>query len=214
VLAGRDLEKGGTWMGITRTGRFAALTNFRDPRARKENAPSRGLLVSGFLLGDKAPQSYLAGIVREQYEGFNLVAGDGDGLWYLSSHSAQPAQLALGAYGISNHVMDTPWPKLTRAKARFSALLAQPKIDMEPLFDMLADRHTPDDQELPDTGVGIEWERRLGSVFIASAEYGTRCSTVLALRSDGMLSFEERRFGNEGVPEGSTRFNAQLNIAV
>jgi uncharacterized protein with NRDE domain len=209
LLAGRDLEKGGTWMGVTTTGRFAALTNYRDPLTRKSGAPSRGLLVSRFLLSTASPHDYLVTLLseRDRYEGFNLVVGDRNAFFYLGSRDAPPQQLRPGIYGVSNHLMDTPWPKVTLAKKRFASLLDQAHIASDALFAMLADRSVPADLELPDTGVGIEWERQLGSIFIASPGYGTRASTVVSVSSDACVQFEERRFGMHGEPQGETKFS-------
>jgi uncharacterized protein with NRDE domain len=214
LLAGRDLEKGGTWMGVTTTGRFAALTNYRDPLARKSNAPSRGLLVSGFLLSTASPHDYLVTLLseRDRYEGFNLVVGDGNAFFYLGSGDDRPQELRPGIYGVSNHLMDTPWPKVTLAKQGLAALLDQPHIGSEALFALLADRRVPADPELPDTGVGIEWERQLGSIFIASPSYGTRASTVLSVGSDARVQFEEQRFGMHGEPQGETKLSFYINV--
>jgi len=199
-------------MGVTTTGRFAALTNYRDPLARKSSAPSRGLLVSGFLTGSASPHDYLVTLSsqRERYEGFNLVAGDGNAIYYLGNHGPRPQELHPGIYGVSNHLMDTPWPKVTLAKQRLAALLQQPHIVPEALFAMLADRSIPADRELPDTGVGIERERELGSIFIASSAYGTRASTVLLLHSNACVQFEERRFAVLGEPEGDTKLSFSI----
>jgi uncharacterized protein with NRDE domain len=205
LLAGRDLEKGGTWMGITTTGRFAALTNYRDPLARKSDAPSRGLLVSGFLTGTAPPAEYLAALLpeRTRYEDFNLVVGDPHSLCYLGSRNTRPHNLQPGIYGLSNHLMNTPWPKVTRAKAQLAAGL-QGQTMPAALFELLGDTSVPPDAELPDTGMGIDWERRLGSAFIATPDYGTRASTVVLIGSDGHVQFEERRFGPNGAQEGKT----------
>jgi len=213
LLAGRDLEKGGTWMGVTTTGRFAALTNYRDPLARKSGAPSRGLLVSGFLTDGSSSGDYLAALLpeRHRYEDFNLVVGDGKTLCYLGSRDDRVHQLQPGIYGVSNHLMNTPWPKVTLAKQRFSALLDTSRIAPDSLFALLVDRSIPLDHELPDTGVGIEWERQLGPIFIVSPSYGTRASTVVLLGADGRVDFQERRFGLNGEPQGRTELSFRIS---
>jgi uncharacterized protein with NRDE domain len=213
LLAGRDLEKGGTWMGVTTTGRFAALTNYRDPLTRKTSAPSRGLLVSGFLTGVSSSSDYLAALLpeRHRYEDFNLVVGDGNALCYLGSRDERVHQLQPGIYGVSNHLMNTPWPKVTLAKQGFSALLNASRIAPDSLFALLMDRSIPLDHELPDTGVGIEWERQLGPIFIASPGYGTRSSTVVLLSADGWVDFQERRFGPNGEPQGRSELRFRIN---
>jgi uncharacterized protein with NRDE domain len=125
VLAGRDLEAGGTWLGVSRSGRFAALTNFRDPARNKTGAPSRGELVSRFLTGLKSHEAYLAELesCADCYNGFNLVFGDPDGLWCFSNCGEGERQLASGVYGLSNHLLDTPWPKVARGKSALNAAL-------------------------------------------------------------------------------------------
>jgi len=201
VLAGRDLRSGGSWLGITRTGRFAAVTNYRDPRellAPRSDAPSRGELVSSFLRGSDSPVAYLAALAGRAgaYHGFNLLVGDRESLYWFSNRAgAAPRRLQPGIYGLSNHLLDTPWPKVVRGReALRDALAAAAPLDEEPLFRLLADRAAAADQELPDTGVGIERERLLSAPFIASAEYGTRASTVLLVRSDGGAHLVERTF--------------------
>jgi uncharacterized protein with NRDE domain len=205
VLAGRDMKASGTWMGITRTLRFAALTNVREPDAALEDAPSRGLLVSEFLTGRRRPNTYLRDVARQgkNHNGFNLLVADRNSLFHCSNRGAPPEELPPGIYGLSNHRLDTPWPKLEAAKAAFAkALNALP--DVNPAFDLLADDTIAPDEALPDTGVGPEWERLLSAVFVKSTAYGTRSSTVIAVRADNSVRFVERRFGPGGSPAGGT----------
>lgn len=195
VLAGRDLEAGGTWLGATRTGRFAALTNFRDPARNKAGVPSRGQLVSRFLTGMQSPEDYLheleSGAAR--YNGFNLVFGDRGGLWCFSNCGEGERQLAPGVYGLSNHLLDTPWPKVARGKSALSAALrALP--DDQPLFDLLRDDSIAPDDLLPRTGISLEWERLLSAAFISTASYGTRSATVLLMKASGEARFVEQTF--------------------
>ncbi len=193
LLAGRDLQAGGTWMGVTRSGRFAAVTNFRDPSDRRSTALSRGTLVTDFLLSTDSPRDFLASLASRaaQYNGFNLLAGDREQLWYFGSREAEPRPVEAGVHGLSNHLLDEPWPKVRRAREAMSQALAE--NDPAPrLFAMLCDGEGAADAELPDTGVGLDWERRLAPAMITGADYGSRASTVLASSADGEVCFEER----------------------
>lgn len=193
VLAGRDLDAGGTWMGLTRRGRFAALTNFRDPAQTRQDAPSRGKLVADFLSGEGAPEAYLARIAEEarRCNGFNLLAGDRETLWWSSNMGGAPRALEPGVYGVSNHLLDTPWPKVGAGKTALAQALDRLPDD-QPLFDLLRDDGIHPDEQLPQTGVPLDWERLLSSAFVKSPDYGTRSSTVLYLSRDGAASFDEQ----------------------
>jgi len=196
ILAGRDLKAKGTWMGVDRLGRFAALTNFRDPASLKPDAPSRGALVSDFLLGSMPPRIYLEALqaVGNRYNGFNLLVGDGNDLYYYGNRSGEIRKLLPGIYGLSNRFLDTPWPKLETGKQEFEGVLSRDRIETESLFRLLADRTRPPDDQLPNTGVGVELERMLSSRFIAGEHYGTRSSTVLLIGRDHRVRFSERTF--------------------
>lgn len=200
VFAGRDLQAGGTWLGVTAQGRFAALTNIRDPR-QKAGPRSRGALTADYLLGQESAPAYLDRIMPDSaaHAGFNLLVGDRHQLWHFNSAEGRPRQLQSGIYGMSNANLDTPWPKLLRAK---NALSDQVESGDEALLGLLSDSSQPDDQLLPDTGVGLATERLLSSVFIASAAYGTRASTVLSLERNGGWSIIERSFGQHGAVLG------------
>ncbi|MBK5106463.1 MAG: NRDE family protein [Burkholderiales bacterium] len=193
ILAGRDLDGMGTWLGVTRAGRFAALTNFRDPRERKTDAPTRGRLVSGFLASAQEPRAYLEEVATQarHYNGFNLLAGDIDGVFYFSSRAGGVQQVSPGIHGLSNHLLDTPWPKVARGKQRLQAALAD-EPSAEALLDLLHDRQPATETELPDTGVGVDMERVLSPALIVSPQYGTRASTAVLFGGDGSLSFNER----------------------
>lgn len=208
VLAGRDLEGGGTWLGVTRTGRFAALTNFRDPSSRCPGAPSRGGLVSGFLTGSEEPEAYLARIAgeAERYNGFNLVAGGPSALFWFSNRAGRIERIAPGVHGLSNHLLDTPWPKVTRGRERLAALLARGDAGVEDVLALLLDRTRSEDALLPETGVGLEWERILSPAFIESPLYGTRVSTAVLFRADGSVELAETTHGEPApVHGGETR---------
>jgi len=197
ILAGRDLKRSGVWLGVTRTGRIAAITNYREPFLQLENAPSRGLLVSNFLSGMESPKHYLDNIktTGHRYNGFNLFVGDRSGLFYYSNKGNNIQKLKPGLYGLSNHLLDTPWPKIEKGKAALGALLeGGDKIDLEDVFHVLADRSYPPDDQLPDTGVDHDWERVLSPLFITSPSYGTRSSSVVVMERTGRVIFAERTF--------------------
>ena len=216
VLAGRDIEAGGTWLGITRQQRFAALTNYRDGQKPRPGTPSRGALVANFLQGDLDPVDYLdrASVQASRHNGFNLLVGDAHRLGYLSNRSPNETGirwLTPGIYGLSNHLLDTPWPKLTSAKTAFArALLQLP--DTAALFDLLGDDEIVPDDALPETGVALSWERVLSAIFVKSADYGTRASTVLACQHDGEITFIERGFGNNTEILGEVREQFQSSV--
>lgn len=193
ILAGRDLQAGGTWMGVTKAGRFAAVTNFRDPSDKRSTALSRGTLVADFLLSEDSPEEFVARLAvrADLFNGFNLVVGSEGRLMYFGSRELEPREVEPGVHALSNHLLDEPWPKVTRARSAMSAALAE--ADPSPrLFDMLSDTRGADDSELPSTGVGIEWERRLSPALITGDDYGSRASTVLSITADGRVDFEER----------------------
>lgn len=192
VLAGRDLLAGGTWMGVTRGGRFAALTNYRDPAARP-GTRSRGALVADFLLGSDPALAHAARIQTENaaYGGFSLLFSDGEQLCYVSSRESAPRVLAPGWHGLSNALLDTPWPKLRRLRAGAQALVAAGDEDADRHLALLTDTTPASDDELPDTGVGLTMERMLSPVCIRTPAYGTRNSTWLRLGACEILWQEQ-----------------------
>lgn len=199
LLAGRDLQQGGTWMGITRSGRFAALTNYRDPAHIQESAPSRGHLVSAYLQSTASAAEYLADLASsaDQYNGFNLLLKDHAGLYYYSNENGAAQVLAPGIYGLSNHLLNTPWPKLERGVTALRHILAtrqHPTAD--DLLSILTERNLAADELLPQTGVTLEWERWLSAIFIDAPGYGTRTSTVLALEDTGAAWITEMTWAN------------------
>lgn len=208
VLAGRDLSAGGTWLGITRSGRFAALTNYRDPKHQRQDVRSRGALVADYLRGQASPADYLEGIRTQarDFNGFNLLAGDGESLWWYSNVGDAPQALEPGLYGLSNHLLDTPWPKVAASKPRLADAMATLPDD-EPLFSFLRDGSTFPDEQLPATGVKLEWERMLSAAFIDSPGYGTRSSTVVLL-GGGEILFDEKTWlpGAQMGPRRRFRF--------
>ena len=194
VYAGRDLQEGGTWLGINRQGRFAALTNIRNGQPRRADLRSRGELVAGYLDSEQSAEDYLSKVQQtaDQYNGFNLLIGDGEHVfWFSNENGSAPLVLQPGIYGLSNGSLDTPWPKVVRAKAQFSSLLCQSAPD-DAYFDMLSDTTHAADCRLPDTGVSLEWERLLSPICIESPDYGTRASTLLKVHGAGSAELHER----------------------
>lgn len=208
ILGGRDLKAQGTWLGVARSGRFGVVTNYRDLQAPVESAPSRGQLVPRFLTGATSPKEFLDDLrgAAPRYSGFNLLVGGTRALYYFSNRGPAPTALAPGVYGLSNHLLDTPWPKLARTRERFNALLAQPEIAPEDLFTMLGDREQAGGTDLPSTGLPEDWERVVSAPFIVNERYGTRCSSVLLVERTGRTILQERRFDAAGIQSGNSRF--------
>lgn len=214
LLAGRDLKEGGTWLGITREGRVAALTNYRDPATLKEKAPSRGHLVSDYLRGRDAPEDYLRLLESraDLYNDFSLILGDAAELFFFSNRDGQ-RPLTPGIYGLSNRLLDTPWPKVERGKKALADILARKgMLSPEALLDLLADRTRPPDDRLPYTGVELEWERVLSPLFIESPDYGTRSSTALIIDRNGDATFVERVFNGGADPWMTARFDFRIMV--
>lgn len=197
ILAGRDLKGMGTWLGITPSGRIAAVTNYRDPSSLKENAPSRGYLVSNFLSGQDNPRSYLERVrtVGNTYNGFNLLIGEPSGLYCYSNRTGTVQEISPGLHGLSNHLLDTPWPKIQTGKSKLQRLLDNKnEIHTGEILDMLKDNTLPEDALLPETGMSREWERILSPIFIKSDIYGTMSSSVILIKRNGETSFAERTY--------------------
>jgi uncharacterized protein with NRDE domain len=210
LLAGKDLEGGGTWLGVHRGGRFAAITNHRSPGDPPPAARSRGQIPLDFLRGDRDAAEYATDLLQtgETYAGFNLLLHDDTGLYYCSNISGKLQPLAAGIYGLSNAQLDTPWPKVEQGRSNISELLSRDRLDLEELAGTLANRQYPDDELLPDTGVGLEAERWLAAQFIHSDTYGTRATTCMTLNNNGEVDFLEQRFGAQGsyLGQGRQRF--------
>jgi uncharacterized protein with NRDE domain len=219
ILAGRDLMSGGTWLGVTRSGRWAAVTNFRDGRDQRPDAISRGLLVADFLRGSTHPAAYVDSLLPRlnSFNGFNLLVGGPEGVAWLSNGvdsregGDRPSLwLPPGVYGISNHLLDTPWPKVTKGKKALSTLLeADRSPSPDALLGLLMDRAYAADHDLPTTGVPLELERALSASFISTPAYGTRSSSALLVRRDGVIHFAERRFDAGGSTIGEDRFEIE-----
>jgi uncharacterized protein with NRDE domain len=200
VLAGKDLKAGGTWLGITKDGKFSALTNYRDPSIQKEDPPSRGHLVLDYLRGGKAIDQYLQDVDKKAnlYNGFNLLGGELFGtdskLMYYSNQQQEIRALEAGLYGLSNKLLDTPWPKVKRAKRELASMIRSESVTEEKLFELLQDDRKAPDEELPDTGIPHELEKAVSPIFIKTDKYGTRNSTVILVDKYGKVTFEERRY--------------------
>ena len=208
LVAGKDLVAGGTWFGIHRSGRMSILTNFRDGKPRDPTARSRGELVVTALVNPRSPQRVLSEVLSssEHYQGFTLIAGKPGDLYYTSNRNWMVKAVPTGVSGLSNNFLDTPWPKVERAKQRLRDALADPLLEPDALFDLLHDATPAADHELPDTGIGIELERLLSSPFIIGGNYGTRSSSLLLIDRMGGVEFIVRSFDAKGEATGEARF--------
>ncbi len=216
VYAGRDLEKGGTWMGIHRNGRFAAITNYRAGQPGAPAPRSRGELVSGFLTGTAAAGDYFRTISAnaDEYNPFSLIAGDLNTLGFCSNRGDAIMPITPGVHGLSNHLLDTPWPKVRQGIASVEATrpLDDPDAISAVLFTLLADRTPVAESQLPDTGISRQRERELSPPFITGEHYGTRTSTVLLVNTDGDVFVHEKRFGAQGAPLGELARAFRLHV--
>jgi uncharacterized protein with NRDE domain len=218
IYGGRDLDRGGTWLGLTRSGKIAAVTNFRNAHAPRTAPRSRGELVSAYLSSHTDTETYLREVAArgDQYNGFILIAGDLAALYWLSNRGPGAARIPPGVHGLSNHLLNTPWPKIKRSKLALEALLgADEKALTGGLFQILADRSEAPDHELPDTGVGLQRERELSANFISGERYGTRASTVVLVDAGGDVLFVERSFGarSKALGEAANRFRLDAAAA-
>ena len=215
VLAGRDLEAGGTWMGVSTRGRFSALTNYRDPEQMQTDRPSRGKLVADYLTGSESPETYLKRneLYGQGCNGYNLLVGDRNSLWWSSNVSHESRALGPGIYGVSNHLLDSPWPKVGAGRTALETTITALPRD-KGLFDLLVDSTIHADETLPETGISLEWERMLSAAFIrippVSPTYGTRSSTVLLVRADGTTTYDEITWASNA---SSTRVAARQRYA-
>lgn len=207
LLAGKDLEAGGTWMGISKEGKLAAITNFRDPRQIKTQAPSRGELPLHYLKGQWEPLKYLMRMQfrATQYNGFNIILGDQEDLFYFSNQERIIKKIDAGIHGLSNHLLNTPWQKIEKGKQKLKDyLLSSETLEVEAFFEILEDRSLAPDHLLPQTGVPLEWERILSAMFIKSENYGTCASSVLLWSYNNEITFAER-LHNSSDPKAHTQ---------
>ena len=210
VLGGRDLEHGGTWLGITRDGRWGAVTNYREVSALQHSS-SRGHLIRDYLVGEVDAEHYIDKIHHraDSYAGFNLIIADATHAVYYSNRGGDPQVFSEGVFGLSNHLLDSPWPKLTEGKDRLMEILAQDDaVNTQSLFQLLSNQHMAVNG-LPDTGVGDEQERLLSPAFIRGHDYGTRSSTVILVDRKNQVQFIERSFpSSAGHPPSPRNFQA------
>lgn len=194
IVGGRDGDASGTWMAMSKQGKICMVTNYRDPFNINPKAPSRGQLVSDFLLNGDKPDDYLNQVEKrgKAYNGFNLVAGSPDELYYYSNYKQGVEKIPSGLHGLSNHLLNTPWPKVERGIEKLKIILASKEVTPAKLFDVLYDDQAAPKEKLPHTGVGQERELVLSSMFIKSPNYGTRCSTVILVDHDNAVLFSER----------------------
>lgn len=218
ILGGRDLEAGGAWLAVGRDGRFGVVTNYRDLQGPLRGAPTRGGLIPDFLGGPQSAPRFAGRLAPQldRYSGCNLLAGDAAHLLYMANRAPQPArELESGIYGLSNHLLDTPWPKLVRTRTRFEGLLASATLASEELLAMLTDREPTSngdaqvDQDGDAPKLSRELERALSAPFIVNERYGTRCSTVLFIGYEGAISAHEQRYDSSGRTIGRDSFEFQ-----
>ena len=214
LLAGRDLKEKGTWLGVTRQGKFAAITNYRDPASFMFDAKSRGKLVKDFLGSKNNAEEFIKKISRQdaKYNGYNLILQDSGGFYYYSNRGGEKQKITAGIHGLSNHLLNTPWPKVVRGKKLMKEALKSKRAAMEEaLFALLSDRRFPPPEKLPSTGVDKEWEKVLSPIFIKSPHYGTRSSTVLLIGKNRRVTFIEKNYDGGDEPWLVNRFNFILD---
>lgn len=213
LLGGKDLKEGGTWLGLTKNGRISAITNHRDIPLHKEGRHSRGLLVLDYLLSETSPSLYLEELVqnRENYNPFNLLVGSVKELFVYSNISNKIDRIEKGLHGISNAFLNTPWPKITRGLDKFKSAIEKDSIKTEELFSIMQDTAKAPDHLLPDTGVGLEKERFLSSIFLQSEVYGTRSTAVLLFDRNNTINFFEKSYSPGGTVTDEQSFKIELN---
>ena len=206
ILAGRDLEAGGTWLGVHRSGRLATVTNYREQQVRLPGARSRGEIVTNFLGSDAKPRDFVAAIGNADYAGVSVLAADRDTLCYASNRGDPAVSLAPGLYGLANASLDAPWSKLVRSKNALQAMIAAGDVGRDSLLALLADRQPAPSPEVVDDELPVELARALTAPFIVAEDYGTRCSTVVLISNDGEVDFVERRFNPQGKATGESAY--------
>ncbi len=206
VLAGRDLQAGGTWLAVSRSGRFATVTNFRDAKPPDPYHRSRGHLVTEFVAGDLAPAEYLASIDEDAYAGFNLLVGTANEVAYLSNREEGMRSLAPGTYGLSNALLDGPWHKVESSRDRLAALVEAGNVAEDELMRLMHDRERGPTDEAERGRLDFDTAHAITAPFIVMPDYGTRCTTVVLAGADGGWQFAERRFDATGETTGESRF--------
>jgi uncharacterized protein with NRDE domain len=194
LLAGRDLKEGGTWCGITKNGRFAAITNYRDMKSIKQNALSRGRIVTDFLLGTSSPELHSKNLIESSdlYNSYGLIFGNGNELFFFSNQTKELVKIKAGIHGLSNHLLDTPWFKVRKGKELLKNAIDKRDTLVDDLFLMLSDKTISPEKELPDTGLPKEIEKRISPIFVETPDYGTRSSTVILIDKKDNVTFIEK----------------------
>jgi uncharacterized protein with NRDE domain len=211
MLAGRDLQAGGSWLGISRSGRLAAVTNYREDLEKPHHGRSRGELVTGFVTGQQTALSFSESLSLADYSGFSLLATAGNDMVYVSNRGDAPRSLEPGIYGLGNASLDAPWTKVLRSKAALQTLMQQDTLGTRELLQLLYDREPAAADDYAGAGLAPELARAISAPFIATRDYGTRCSTVLLIHSSGRVEVHERRFDHAGRPAGDSRFDFSSN---
>jgi len=207
VLAGRDLQAGGTWLAMARSGRFATVTNYREEQRAKGGLRSRGEIVTTFVSTDVDALTFVASIAGESYAGVSVLAADLENICYASNRGDKPVTLAPGVYGLGNASLDTPWTKITRTKAALTALINADKLNTTELLRLLGDQTPAANADVPSSELPFRLARALTAPFIVADTYGTRCSTILLFANDGRIDFCERRFDPHGNASGDSSFS-------
>jgi len=216
LLAGKDLKEGGTWCGITKTGRLAAITNFRDMKSIKKDAASRGRIVTDYLNGRSSPELYGKALKdsADQYNGYSLIFGDKSGLYFFSNRKKELVEIKAGIHGLSNHLLNTPWYNVERSKTLFKKVIEKANNNLtEELFEMLSDNTPSAEDKLPDTGLDPEIERKISPIFTATEAYGTRSSTLILIDNNDNVNFIEKSLANKSREWKTSSYDFQiLNI--
>lgn len=216
ILAGRDLLKYGTWLGITKQGRFAALTNYRNPAHMNGDKNSRGEIISNYLQGHTSADAYIDELhqQREQYNGYNLLIGEPDNLLYYNNIEGKQEVISHGTHALSNHFLNTPWPKVINSKKMVHQyIMTTDVVNPDKLFDILFNNEIAEDHQLPNTGIAFDLEQQLSPLFIRTPEYGTRCSTVILVNRQNKVQFIERTYDN-GAFSSEERFSFQIESSL
>ena len=213
ILAGKDLTGGGTWLGVTKSGYFAMLTNYRDMANIKANAPTRGKLVLDYLAGEFDASNYLEAIDASAslYNGYNIILGTLNDPWYYSNQNHEIFRLGTGLYGLSNALLDTKWPKVEIGKENFKQIIERESLDYEAIFSFMYDKTLAPDEKLPDTGIGYEKEKLLSSMFIEFPGYGTRNTTLLVKDKNNNVQLIERTYSQPDDSTSEVKFEFSVN---
>lgn len=211
ILAGRDLQQMGTWLGVSKNGRFAAITNYRDPSLPEVRRYSRGEIVRNYLTCNDNPETFISNLAenKDDYAGFNVLLGDATQLMHYNNIFDEKTEILPGTHSLSNYTLNTPWPKVVKGKMRLHEIVEKKTVEVNELFQLLLDNEQAPDDKLPNTGVGIEMERALSSLFIHLPHYGTRSSTVVLIDQNNQLTFIERTYNG-----GSFKFEKQFNFKI